>query len=511
LGEVCEIVAGVGIPEKIQGQTDLSVPIFKVGDISRAWQRKQIQLLTSMNTLSDEAAFDLSKRLIPSGATLFAKIGAAIALNRRAIAGCPCIVDNNVMALLPRPGISSLYIFYLMTTIHLDQFARATTVPSIRKDDVSGIEVPIPPFLEQERLSSELDSYLTRLDAAEQALLRAQANLKRYRASVLKSAVEGRLVPTEAELARQEGREYEPASALLAGILAERKFRWEKTERAKMKAKGIVPKDNRWKAKYEEPVGPDLSGLPDLPEGWCWATVDQVAEVGTGATPRRGENRYYEGGTIPWVTSAAVNERFVHETAEFVTPAALKETNLSVYPSGTLILAMYGEGRTRGKVAELTIAATTNQALAALVLPGSAKAVQPWVSLFLEHNYEAIRRLSSGGVQPNLNLGIVRSLQFPLPPLMTQGAIVKEVEEALSETESTLASIAGSLARIARLRQSILKWAFEGRLVDQDPNDEPAAELLARIRAAREKPGARKDKPRRAPRQPLSATKSRTR
>ena len=136
---------------------------------------------------------------------------------------------------------------------------------------------------EQHRIVEAIESYFTRLDDAVATLERVQRNLKRYRASVLKAAVEGRLVPTEAELARAEGRDYEPASVLLERILAERRRRWEEAELAKMKAKGKTPKDDKWKAKYKEPVAPDTSNLPDLPEGWCWATVEQLAStVATG-------------------------------------------------------------------------------------------------------------------------------------------------------------------------------------------------------------------------------------
>ena len=132
--------------------------------------------------------------------------------------------------------------------------------------------VVIPPLAEQRRIVGASKLELTRLDAAVAALERVRANLKRYRASVLKAAVEGRLVPTEAELARKEGRDFEPASVLLDRILAERRRRWEESELARMKAAGKPPKDDRWKSKYKEPVAPDTSALPQLPDGWCWAT-----------------------------------------------------------------------------------------------------------------------------------------------------------------------------------------------------------------------------------------------
>ena len=124
-------------------------------------------------------------------------------------------------------------------------------------------EIPIAPLPEQRRIVEEIETQFTRLDDAVAALQRVKANLKRYRASVLKAACEGRLVPTEAELARAEGRDYEPADVLLQRILAERRAKWEADELAKMVAKGKPPKDDRWKAKYKEPQPPDTSDLPE--------------------------------------------------------------------------------------------------------------------------------------------------------------------------------------------------------------------------------------------------------
>ena len=112
---------------------------------------------------------------------------------------------------------------------------------------------PFPPLREQHRIVAEIEAQFTRLDASVAALRRARANLKRYRASVLKAACEGWLVPTEAELAHSEGRDYEPAGVLLERILAERRARWESREKRR--------------GKYEEPSAPDASGLPELPEG----------------------------------------------------------------------------------------------------------------------------------------------------------------------------------------------------------------------------------------------------
>jgi type I restriction enzyme S subunit len=138
------------------------------------------------------------------------------------------------------------------------------------------LEFRLPPVPEQGRIVAEIERQFTQLEAGVVALGRVQANLKRYRAAVLKAAVEGRLVPTEAELARREGRSYEPASELLRRILVERRARWEAAYIARMRASGMESRDNRWKGRYEEPATPDTCDLPNLPESWGYASVEQL-------------------------------------------------------------------------------------------------------------------------------------------------------------------------------------------------------------------------------------------
>jgi type I restriction enzyme S subunit len=170
-------------------------------------------------------------------------------------------------------------------------------------------------------------------------------------------------------------------------------------------------------SKYKHPEASTVSDIRTLPEGWTKCSIEQLADVGTGATPLRSNQSYWNGGTIPWVTSGALNRRLVSEPTELVTVKALKETNLTIYPAETLLVAMYGEGKTRGKCAELQIEATTNQAIAALEFEEESAPCRPFVRTFLEKNYEEVRRQSSGGVQPNLNLGIIRAVVVPLPPI----------------------------------------------------------------------------------------------
>jgi type I restriction enzyme S subunit len=387
---------------------------------------------------------------------------------------------SSVCMLRPRVGLLSAGFlrYYLQSPAGQSSLTGRMSGTAIRRIVLHRIKqtpVLVCSLPEQHRIVEAVESYLTRLDDAVATLERVQRNLKRYRASVLKAAVEGRLVPTEAELARGERRDYEPASVLLERILAERRRRWQE-------AGG--------RGKYQEPVKPDKSKLPKLPEGWCWATVECLVGVGTGATPNKGNDRYWQDGNVPWVTSAVAGLGIVTQPSAFVTEAAMRETNLTLYPPGTLLVAMYGEGKTRGRCAELAIDSTTNQALAALVTTGMGMQVRPWLKLFMSFNYDNIRRKASGGVQPNLNLGIVRSITMPFPPYAEQNRIVLEAEAKISIASRAEADLRRQQLQAARLRQSVLKWAFEGKLAEQDPDDEPASVLLERIKAERVDTGA---------------------
>jgi type I restriction enzyme S subunit len=351
-----------------------------------------------------------------------------------------------------RPRYLVLYLRSSWVRQYFQKNARGISgsMPKVSHQTINELPVPVPSLPEQDRIVAAIEAHFSRLDAAEQGLKRVRAKLKHARASVLKAAVEGRLVPTEAALARAEGRSYEPAPALLARVLTERRARWaERGERGQ----------------YKEPVAPEPEGLPELPEGWVWASLDGLAYVGTGATPNRSVEKFWTNGVVPWVTSSVVNSPVVTSASEFVSEIALRETNLTLYPAGTILLAMYGEGKTRGQCVVTAIPTTTNQALAAIQLCADDADLRSWILCALEHNYSLLRSQSSGGVQPNLNLSLVKGIKIPLPPLAEQARIVAEVDRRLSVLDQVEALVDRSLSRCASLRQSILKRAFEGRLV----------------------------------------------
>ncbi|MCC8987936.1 MAG: restriction endonuclease subunit S [Candidatus Contendobacter sp.] len=387
---------------------------------------------------------------------------------------------DGVKLLSPTPIWNTAFLFLQLGTIDLENRGYGRHYQHLRKKSLA-----LAPFAEQTRIVAKLDELLSDLDAGVAELKAAQKKLAQYRQSLLKAAVEGALT---AEW-RSKNKPAETGVQLLERILTERRARWKEKQLAKFKEQGkIPPKD--WQKKYPEPVKPDTTDLPELPQGWVWATIDQIAQVGTGVTPLRSKIAYFNDGMVPWVTSGALNSETVTSATELVTELALKECRLDIYPAGSLLVAMYGEGKTRGKCSELLIPATINQAIAAIVLEPEAQPSKAYLKAFLLDSYEKMRAQASGGVQPNLNLQIIKSITLPLPPYVEQSEITQLLDGQFDQINQQQIAVELALKQSAAQRQNILRAAFSGQLVPQDPNDEPASVLLERIRAERTARGA---------------------
>jgi type I restriction enzyme S subunit len=301
---------------------------------------------------------------------------------------------------------------------------------------------------------AELEKQFTRLEAGVAALRRVQANLKRYRAAVLKAACEGRLVPTEAALARSPRSTkngppaYETGEALLARILTERRQNWQ------------------GRGSFVEPAAPDASSLPKLPVGWTWARVEQLSNVVRGASPRPAGDPRYFGGNVPWITVGpltADNSPYLKAV-----PASLNELGREhsryIEPQ-TLLLT--NSGATLGVPKITLIGGCINDGVAALLDVGYP--LKLYLLYFLRTQTEGLRGLNQGAAQPNLNTTIIKDITVPLPPLAEQTRIVAEVERRLSVVEELESVVTANLQRATRLRQSILQKAFTGQLIG-DPS-----------------------------------------
>ena len=355
----------------------------------------------------------------------------------------------------------------------ISQESAGIALQNVNAKKLATLELPLPPLPEQRRIVAEIEKHFTRLDASVAALKRVQANLKRYRASVLKSACEGKLVPTEAELARSEGRDYEPADRLLEHILTERRAQWESQEKRR--------------GKYKEPIAPDTSDLPELPEGWVWAVLGLMGEVRLGRqrSPKRATGPhmrpYLRAGNITWdgLDLSDIKEM------DF-SPREYETYRLR---SGDILLAeASGSADEVGKPAvwagEIDGCCFQNTLIRVRVCPD----VVPYLHCHLlsDARSGALGRAARGVGIHHLGAQRAESWMVALPPLAEQRRIVAEVERRLSVIQRTEAAVEANLTRAERLRQSILKQAFSGKLVPQDPSDEPASVLLERIRAERD-------------------------
>lgn len=207
--------------------------------------------------------------------------------------------------------------------------------------------------------------------------------------------------------------------------------------------------------------------------------LEDIASLGSGTTPARGNPRYWDQGTIPWVTSGDLSQGVITSSSQFVTDAALSETSLRILPAGTLLVAMYGEGKTRGTVGELAIDATSNQACAAITLNNSNTTHRSWLRLVLESRYETLRRQSSGGVQPNLNIGLLRNLTVPWPTAEHAATLVDEHRRTIDMARRLETGLRTNLLRSRSLHRALLAAAFSGQLTGTPPELGKIAEQVA--------------------------------
>jgi type I restriction enzyme S subunit len=461
LGELGKWTSG-GTPSRSNGKFyQGEIPWIKSGDLPDGAIRRIDE------SISNEAIQGSSAKVYPVGSLLVAMYGATI--GKLGVTTCPAASNQACAALQASDQNRAIipYVFYYLLSKRdaLIELGQGGAQPNISQTILKALPIPVAPLTEQQRIVAALDERLSELDASVASLERAERNLVRYRAAVLAAACSGKLVPTEADLARRAGRSYEPADQLLARILAERR------------------KANT-KAKYEEPAQPDASKLPKLPEGWAWASVEQL---GNGA--RSSAYGVLQPGDdvpngVPFVRVGDINDGRVDGTGlKRITQAISTQYPRTLLRGQEVLITLVGTiGRTAVVPKSLKDA---NVARAVGVLPMGMFVDPSWVELWLRQPWSKHRLVGAAHevARKTLNLEDVRLFPVGLPPVAEQSRILEEVDRHLSRADALAAAIAQSKRRAQRLRRAILAAAFRGRLVPQDPNDEPASVLLDRIRA----------------------------
>ncbi len=337
-------------------------------------------------------------------------------------AGC-WPIDTTYYAAIPQ-RLDARFLTWQLRSLELGKLDSSTATPSLRRQDLEAQEVLVPPLEEQRQIVAILEDHLSRLDAADRQLRAAAQRADVLLRAALSVGLRGGLVPDD--LSDGSGDDLAPA-----------------VDESEPSA------DERWWS---------------VPESWKWVRLGDVFEINVGATPPRGDQLAWKGD-LPWVASGEVSFRRIETTREHIARAAAGNPQKRIHPPGTVLLAMIGEGKTRGQAAILDVEAAHNQNCASIRV-SETEILPEYVYGYLEERYLETRRGGAGGQQPALNKAAIQTFLFPLAPLATQRALVSNWE-SLREERARLTSALDRAARhSAALRRGLLAAAFSGRLTE---------------------------------------------
>ena len=302
---------------------------------------------------------------------------------------------------------------------------------------------------------------------------------EQLRKSILQLAIQGKLVPQDPS--------DEPASVLLERIRAEKQQLIKEGKIKKDKNDSVIFKgdDNRHYEKVGSQVKDITDDLPfEIPDSWVWCRLNDIASISAGGTPERHNPRFWANGTIPWLKISNITSanKYIKQASEYITEVGLKNSSAKILPKGTLLYTIFA---TIGEVGILDFDASCNQAIAGVQLFNTA--IRDYLYYYLINLQAFMMSISKGCAQFNINQKILKAVFVPLPPLAEQVRIVAKIEkfEPLIAEYDKLEQQATKLDDeiYDKLKKSILQYAIQGKLVPQDPNDEPAIVLLERIHA----------------------------
>jgi type I restriction enzyme S subunit len=476
LGSALISVIGGGTPSrKVPAYFGGQIPWFTVKDM------KGIRPNDAEEHITEAAIADSATNLIPANTLI---VATRIALGRAIRPTVACAINQDLKALVLGSGINTDFLLYWIGANQrvIQDLGSGTTVSGIRLEALHGLPLLLPPAAEQARIVAKLEELLSDLDAGVAELKAAQKKLGQYRQSLLKAAVEGALTADW----RAQHPPTETGAQLLQRILTERRARWETKQLARFKEQGKTPPKD-WQKKYPEPVQPDTTDLPELPEGWVWVQICQTGDVQLG---RQRAPQFHTGSNmVPYLRVANVFEdRIDISDVMEMHFSSDEEENFRLLAQDVLLnegqsLELIGRPAIyRGELPRACFTNTLVRYRADVgVLPEFA------LALFLHYMHSGrFRKIATITTNiAHLGVGRFAQVEFPLPSTEEQAVIVDLLKEQMDNLERQKHAISVALKQSTAQRQNILRAAFSGQLVPQDPNDEPASVLLERIRAER--------------------------
>jgi type I restriction enzyme S subunit len=444
LGDVCRTTSGGTPSRKRADYFQGDIPWVKSGELTDGLVSEVSEFIT------EEAVANSSAKLFPLGTLLIAMYGATV--GKLGILAKPAATNQAVCAIFPAPELDSKFLFWFLRfkrSYLIDQ-AVGGAQPNISQSILRELLVPVPPIDVQRETVAEIEKQFSRLDEAVANLQRVKANLKRYKASVLKAAVEGRLVETEASIVQRKGRSYETGEQFFQRILQERRAKWS------------------GKRKYKEPVKPEIESLSELPEGWKWVSPEQVSAgepyslaIGPFGSSLKVSDYKPEGVPLVFVRNIRSGV-FGGDNTVYVSTDKSAELSAHAVEAGDILVTKMGDPP--GDVCRYPANRPPAVITADCIKLRLAKfGVDP---SFIEYAIasrvvqDQILSITKGVAQLKVNLANFSSIALPLPPFAEQVRIVAEVDRHLSIVREVEAEIETNLQRAQALRQATLAKAF---------------------------------------------------
>lgn len=417
-------------------------------------------------TINDQAIRNSATNLVPEGSII---IATRVGLGKIGLASMPLCFNQDCHGLIfNKSYINPAYALYsLSKEIQVFKHVkRGTTISGVTKKQLTELKFPLPPIHEQHRIVTKIEELFTNLDSGIENLKRVQAQIKRYRQAVLKQAFEGKLTAGWREANKDQ---LEPVS-------------------------GRIDETNR-----EGNSGPlpGTTKLPKLPPSWQWVKVRDIGKTITGNTPSKKIEKYYSNKKYPFFKPTDLNNGYyVTDSADGLSVEGILEAR--PLPKKSILVTCIGA--TIGKTGFIRLEGASNQQINAIVTYNNIIPEYIYFACTSTMFQKSIHDNASSTTLPILNKTKFENLIFPMCSYLEQQKIVEEIEHRFSIADRVEEMVEQNLRRAEHLRQSILKKAFAGKLVPQDPTDEPASVLLERIRVEKEK-SASKEKQRKRSKQ----------
>ena len=396
--------SGNGFPHEFQGNETGDIPFYKVSSLNGDGQFVE----HSNNYVSMDNVLKMKWNIVPANTILTAKIGESLRKNHRKISKTPSIIDNNCLGIESKM-IDKKLAFYMLKIIDFDLFTNPGAVPSVSMEKLRYHIFPITNEKEeQSAIANYLDQKTTQIDDLIFKKEQFIQLLEEERVAVINQAVTKGLDPT-----------------------------------VTMKDSGI-----EW--------------LGEIPEHWSYSSLKWYSKIYSGGTPSKDVEDYWLNGTIPWLNSGCVNQWDITEVSDYITEEAFKNSSAKWIPNKSLVIALAGQGKTKGMVAQVQFETTCNQSLGVIV--PNEKIYNRFLQYWLKNNYQNIRSLGGGDKRDGLNLVMIGGIPIPVLPLNEQEKISNYLDSINLEIDSIKAKTEQEIELLKEYKTALISEVVTGKV-----------------------------------------------